>query len=168
MAIFGPKRPKYGHNWVVLAISGPGSPKLADPGGSTLALGGIHPGWWVWVVWAVRKCHSGALERPETAQIWPKLGSFGHKRPWSLILIILMILMIFIFLVIQSKMSYLISLHPVLLKNIAHVRSICIFDLYCICVFVFLFLHVRHLGTKSSHYYLSRIYPMIGCHKNIR
>ena len=55
------------------------------------------------------------------------------------------------------RMSYLISLHPLLFKFIAHVRSICKFDLTVFCVFVFLYLHVRHLGTlflKSSYHYL--------------
>ena len=33
-----------GLNGVGLAISGPGAPKLVDPGGSRLDLGGTHPG----------------------------------------------------------------------------------------------------------------------------
>ena len=40
----GPKRPNYGLNGVGLAISGPRAPKLVDPGGSRLDLGGTHPG----------------------------------------------------------------------------------------------------------------------------
>ena len=40
----GPKRPNYGLNGVGLAISGPGAPKLVDPGGSRLDLGGTRSG----------------------------------------------------------------------------------------------------------------------------
>ena len=46
-------------------------------------------------------------------------------------------------------------------------RSICKFDLNCICVFVFLYLHVRNLGTlfpKSSYYYL---FKNISPHRSI-
>ena len=49
------------------------------------------------------------------------------------------------------------SSYHYLFKNIALVRSICKFDPNCICVVVFVYLHVRHSGTlflRSSYHYL--------------
>ena len=63
---------------------------------------------------------------------------------------------------IHSGTLFLRSLYHYLLKNIAHVMSICNFDQCCIyvfgtCVFVFVYLQVRHQGIlflRSSYQYL--------------
>ena len=44
-------------------------------------------------------------------------------------------------------MSYLISLHPLHFKNTAHVRSICKFDLNCVCLFVYFYFCICMLYT---------------------
>ena len=65
-------------------------------------------------------------------------------------------------------MSYLISLHPLLFENIAHVRSICKFDLNCICVFVYLYFCIcmsetwEHCFRSPLTITFSKIYHLIG------
>ena len=64
---YGQKLPQKAINEAYWAISRPGVSNLADPGGSRLDLGGIHPGGCVTAFKPIQKCHKEALEGPKMA-----------------------------------------------------------------------------------------------------